>query len=455
MKKIFLRFLCVFCAAVIVMSSLSFGVMSPASADEPIGKMASVYGYILNDYIESYGVMSTNAAGAVTDSKGELVNPGGVIYGDIMNFDRPDCPYLVIFLADNARRTAACHLWMYSDETEQATRIAVIERTLDSVSDTRRGELSMEWGEDRQYIVYREYENFQPITEQFYTVINGETFMLVNNPSDTSFTGIIGFNKTFVNAGVDISDYNNTLDQFFSKLKDTSSDSVSSADISGRLSDDDRDSITKALINASLYADFDISRYKTAEERDLALTKTTSDASYTSMSSFYDLGDGICYSQFSTDRTKYNYAVLRKSDKAPGGWQLLKSRLDGIPLSDRELRQMKMKYLQSPLVDPQSNTDLKLTRAEKRAPLQTSEAARTEASENPDVTPLTVTIGDETVVIPASTKEPDDKRLIEPVISVKKVFDDRVKIPAACIGGGITAAVVTILWVYMFSGNDE
>ena len=75
MKKFFLRLLCMLCAVLIASSCLTFGVMSPASADEPAGKMASVYGYILNDYIERYGVMSTTADGAVTDSRGEFVNP--------------------------------------------------------------------------------------------------------------------------------------------------------------------------------------------------------------------------------------------------------------------------------------------------------------------------------------------------------------------------------------------
>ena len=444
MKRFFLRFLCVFCAAGILMSCLTFGVMSPANADEPVGKMASVYGYILNDYIESYGVMSTNAEGALTDSRGDLANPGGVVYGDVMNFDRPGCPYLVIFLVDNERQTAACHLWTYNDLTEQASRVAIIERNRNDIPNIRTGELSMEWSSDRQYIVYREYDNYQVVSEEFYTAINGEAFMLINKPADTTFTGIIGFNASFINAGVDISEYNKTLDNFFSRLKDTASDSVSYADLAPRLSDGDRSSIEKTLLNAARYGDLDISRYNTIGEYNAALGQTTSDAAFTKLAAFYDLGDGIFYSQFDTDKTKYNYAMLRKSDGAENGYQILKARLDAIPLSDRELRQMKTKYLQCSLIAPKSEDNLRLTRAEKPA-----------ATDTPDVTPITVTIDGETVVIPIATPEPEDDRLIEPVISIEKVFDDRVRFPAACIGGGITAAVVTILWVYMFSGEDE
>ena len=448
LKKFFLRFLCVFGAAGVLMSCLSFGVLSPANADEPVGKMASVYGYILNDYIESYGVMSTNAEGILTDSHGELINPGGIIYGDVMNFDRPGCPYLVIFLVDNERRTAACHMWMYDDATEQAERIAIIERKLDDIPDTRYGEISMEWGGGRQYITYREYDNYLPITEEFYTAINGDAFMLVNKPADTSFTGIIGFNAAFVISGVDISDYNKNLDVFFSKLKDTASDSVSYADVAYRLSDKDKDKVTKTLINAALYDDLDVLRFTTAAEYSAALNVTTSGSAFTNITSFYDLGDGIFYSQFDTDKTKYNYAILRKSDEAENGYQILKSRLDAIPLSDRELRQMKAKYLESPLIYSKSDVNPELMREEKSA-----------ATDEPDVTPITVTVGGETVVIPiepAETAEPEieDKRLIEPIISLEKVFDDRVRFPAACIGGGITAALVTMLWVYMFSGDE-
>ena len=417
--------------------------MSPANADEPVGKMASVYGYILNDYIESYGVMSTNTEGTLTDSRGNFTNPGGVIYGDVVNFDRPDCPYLVVFLVDNERRTAACHMWMYDDPTEQASRIAIIERNLDDIPDTRIGELSMEWGDNRQYITYREYDNYEISSEKFYTAINGEAFMLINKPANTSYTGIINFNASFVASGINISDYNKSLDNFFCRLKDTASDSVSYADVAGRLLDEEKDKAEKTLINAARYTDFDISRYKTVEEYNKALTMTTSDASFENLKAFYNLGDEIFYAQFDTDKTKYNYAMLRRSDEAETGYQILKSRLDAIPLSDRELKQMKVKYLQSPLIYSKSNQNLRLTRAAE--PVET---------ETPEVTPITVTIGGETMVIPVESAEPDDSRLIEPVISIEKVFDDRVRFPAACIGGGITAALVTILWVYMFS-NDE
>ena len=51
LKNRIFRLLSVFCSIVILMSCLTF---STAVADEPVGKMAAVYAYVLNNYLYTY-----------------------------------------------------------------------------------------------------------------------------------------------------------------------------------------------------------------------------------------------------------------------------------------------------------------------------------------------------------------------------------------------------------------
>ena len=113
----------VFCSIVILMSCLTF---STAVADEPVGKMAAVYAYVLNNYLYTYSSMHTeNAGDSLSISEDNI--PNGVVYSDIVNFDANENPYLVIFLADSGYTTASCHVWKYDEETENAERIAILD----------------------------------------------------------------------------------------------------------------------------------------------------------------------------------------------------------------------------------------------------------------------------------------------------------------------------------------
>ena len=71
----------------------------PAYAEDMSGKMASVYGYTLNDYMFQYGVVSTDVPGGYPENKD---SDSGVIYADIIDFDNNESPYLVIFRADSS-----------------------------------------------------------------------------------------------------------------------------------------------------------------------------------------------------------------------------------------------------------------------------------------------------------------------------------------------------------------
>ena len=127
------------------------------------------------------------------------------------------------------------------------------------------------------------------------------------------------------------------------------------------------------------------------------------------------MGDEIYYIRFSTDRSYYNYALLRRSDDAENGYQILKVRTDCIPLSDRELKQIKTDYDRNTLLYKKAKGSLKLSK-----------------------------------YCADDNAEPSKK----PLIQIDKSFDKQTRLPIVCIGGGIAVALLTILWVYLYSDND-
>ena len=440
MKKIGMKFLCSFCAAVIFMSTISFGLIPFVKADEPVGKMSSVYGYILNDYIMKYGVMSTDKNGAIFDSTGNTITPSGVVYGDILNFDNNNCPYLVIFVADSEYKSAECHLWLYNDETQKARKVAVIEKSYSDIPKDMIGEFNIAWKNEKRYITFNTYQNNVEQQKEVYTVINGEAYMYINNPADITEVGIMDYNAYYFHPGIDVSDYNKQLDVFFTKLKDTAAKSVTYENIATKLSAEDKTQINRVLIKSALYCDFDIKNYTSLDEYNEGLTITTSSDKFTQLSAIYSLGDDIYYAKFDTNRTKYNYALLRKTDALDDGYQILKVRTDCIPLADIELKQARYEYSQNPLIMAKSKTTMELNE-DKTAVTPTS-------------TNVTVKVGDNEPITVTKAPEPTpDIKETDKKISIKKILDDKVKLPIACTGGGIAIALLTFLWVYMY--EDE
>ncbi len=442
MKKIGMKFLCCFCAVVIFMSTVSFGLIPFAKADEPVGKMSSVYGYILNDYIMRYGVISTDKNGAIFDSTGNTIAPSGVVYGDIINFDNNNCPYLLIFVADSEYKTAACHLWLYSNETKKAQRIAVIEKSYCDIPKDMIGEFNIAWKNEKRYITFNTYLNNVEQSKEVYTVINGEAYMYINNPADITESGVMDYNAYYFHPGIDVSCYNKQLDVFFTKLKDTAAKSVTYEDISKKLSPDAKTQINRVLIRSALYCNFDIKDYTTQNEYNEGLSITTSSDKFTQLSAFYDLGEDIYYAKFDTNRSKYNYALLRKTDESEDGYQILKVRTDCIPLADTELKQARYEYSQNPLLMPKSKT----------APQLSSKESQTSA---PVATDVTVKVGDSEPVLVSSAPDPTPEAAVpDKKITVKKLLDDNLKLPIACTGGGVAIALLTFLWVYMYEDDD-
>lgn len=377
--------------------------------------MSASYGYTVNDMIFEYGAMKTDfPGGEFTDPAGGDIAPGGIVYADLISFDEGRNPYLTVFTANSDTRCAEAHIFSYNAEDHVTEKIAEISKPYYSIESFRTGEFCIGYSGAKPYIAYKEYENGAPVLSEVYTVIDGAAYMYVNAPAGAGETGIMSFNRAYFRSGIDISDYNKSLDTFFTKLKNTAADSVTYEDIAERLSADDENAVEGALAKAVNYNYFDISWYKSMEEYRQALDiKTCSDRFYL-ITNMYDLGDEIYYVRFSTDRSFYNFTLLRRTPSAEGGYQILKVATDCIPLSDSELRAIKEEYSRNTLLFKKASGSLRL-----------KSAAETAAAE----------IG-------------------LPQLEIGKIFDEKIKAPAALLGGGISLALLTILWFILLSDDE-
>lgn len=415
LKNRIFRLLSVFCSIVILMSCLTF---STAVADEPVGKMAAVYAYVLNNYLYTYSSMHTeNAGDSLSISEDNI--PNGVVYSDIVNFDANENPYLVIFLADSGYTTASCHVWKYDEETENAERIAILDVNYNQIPLGQSGVFSLGSNAEKRYITYKVFEGDELVHADYYTVIDGDAFEYVNAPQVLSETGVMDFSSKYFHPNVDVSHYNQNIGNFFDKLKNSAADSVTYEDIAERLSDEDEHQIEEVLKNVVSYTDFDIANYTTMDEYQNALNVEPNGDRFYLISEAYNLGDEIYYVRFSTDRSYYNYALLRRSDMADNGYQILKVRTDCIPLSDRELKQIKADYDRNTLLYKKSKGTLKLSKTSKY---------------------------DDSDGLSEPTKAPS--------IHIEKSLKSSTRLPAVCLGGGIAIALLTVLWVYLYSDNN-
>ncbi|MDO5396719.1 MAG: hypothetical protein Q4G33_02210 [bacterium] len=416
MKKVYRRLICLLCSlmlAAINITVFALKSVEEAPADAPNESISAVYGGVLNDYINLYGVVSDeHPSGFMTD---DADTPNGLVYADIMNFDNNDRPYLVLFLADASKRCAACHIWTYDEALSRPKKVAEITKPYMQLA-KMRGAFSLGWNNEKRYIVYKEFDGNEAAVRQYFTVINGEAFSYVEEPEAVSEAAVINFSSRSFVSDVDISDYNNALSVFFDKLKNAAADSVTYKDIADELDKEDMEALELAASSAAETGNFDILDYRTMEEYEEALAVRRRGSQFYLISNVYGLGNEIYYVRFSTDRSFYNYAVFRHTERSEK-YQTLRIRLDCIPLSDRELKQMEEDYSKSPLLYKKAKS-----------------AAQGYA---------------------APTQNPASGLIKLPkVFSVPSLIDRRVRKPAVYASAALTILLVTGLWVYMY-GNDE
>lgn len=414
-KKILYKLICSLSALTLFAGTVSYADEPPSKPDSASGRMSAAYGYALNDMLFEYGAMKTEAPDdELIDISGAEISPGGIVYADLISFDAEKSPYLVIFTANSDTRSAEVHIWGYDEAQRSTKKIAELNRSYADIPRDCMGEFNIGYNGDKRYISYKEYRDNTPVSSEYYTIIDGEAFMYINTPPNVYDVGVMNFNCAYFHPGVDISNYNQQLSKFFTNLKNTAADSVTYEDISERLRLEDEEAIEAVLSRAVNYDDFDILRYSSMQKYREALdTKTCSDRFYL-ITNMYDLGDEIYYVRFSTDRSFYNYTLLRRSSGAEGGYQILKVATDCIPLSDSELRQIKESYSRCTLLFKEAAGSLHLK----------------------------------------NTINLFELDLKLPELNIRKIFDAKIKAPAALLGGGISLGLLTVLWFILSSDDD-
>jgi len=411
------KIICLFTVFVIL---LGMNISPSAAAISDLdGIMSSAYGYALNDYIFRYGVAATATPGEAFAAGDEAyMSPnGGVVYADLVDFDSEQNPFLLIYLIDKQKSSAEVHILSYDAHKKNVDEIGVISKEYGSIPANCAGEFNIGYDNGKSYISYKYYNNQILVHSEYYTVIDSDAFMYVKSPTGISDTGIMDFNCNYFHSNMDISYYNKTLGNFFKKLKDTAADSVTHTDISQILDKNEEARLEDALAQAVYYCDFDISRFKSMAEYKLAMSKVTNSDKFYLITNMYSLGEEIYYVRFSTDRSFYNYTLLRRSDAAPNGYQILKVRTDCIPLSDYELESIYDTYKRSTLLLKKASEPLKL-------------------SENED-------------------EKKSEFKLNLPKMDIEKVVPKHMKTPLALIGGGIALAVLIAVWIILMKMNKD
>ena len=402
------KLLCAICAFSVLMCQN----LPTVKADEIAGKTAGVYAYVLNEFMGRYGSISNeHHAASFQNPDGIALN--GVYYSDVVDFDNNGNSYLVIFTMDATLKNAEAHIWTYDEVLDEAKEVARLSKSYGDLPEGTYGEFYIGYNDEKRYISYKERVGNELITNEYYTVIEGDAFMYVNSPKNVDDAGIMAFNSKQFYSGIDVSDYNRQLDDFFNDLKNTSADSVTMEDMAEGLRLEDEEKIENVLAKAVNYRDFDISRFSSMDEYKAALNKTENKDKFYLITNMYNLGDEIYYVRFSTDRSFYNYTLLRRSDNADGGYQILKVRTDCIPLSDRELLQIKEEYSRNPLLLKKASGKLKADR----------------------------------------NKESIIEKLNLPHIEIEKQIDNKWKLPTALFGGGIGLGLIIVLWFILLKDD--
>lgn len=430
LRKALYRLCCIICTLLIILSSISAvqankDIDDGTPSDSPEGRMSALYGYVLNDYINTYGVISDEFPyGNNTITK---KTPEGVLYADIVNFDANDTPYLVIFIADKEYNCASCHIWSYADATEKVKRVAVINEKYPNVS-SRRGGFYLGWNGDKRYILFKQYSGDKIYDEKCYTVVDGQGALLLEKPQGISDTAVMDISRNGVTAYTDVSGYNRVLTEFFDSLKNAAANSVSYPDITGRISEEDEDKLEQVTAKAAQYGgNFNIADYMTSEEYETAAVElrgiSKTDKHYV-MSNVYALGAELYYIRYSTDAALYNYLLVRRTDAEVGSYQILRISSDCIPLADRELVRIKDEYLQNPMLYKKAKT-----------------ALVSEEYERPSSSPVSTAAA--------------QKRAQNKANNQSFAIDARYRKPAAFIGAALVIALMTALWIYYVSMDDN
>lgn len=334
------RIFSLICALLIMLSVV------PANAAED--NRSNVYCYILNDYLLSYGVISTEERGGMI-SDDVPVFPSGVVYADLVDFDQNGDPYLAIYCVDAYADSAECHIWKYHGGTF-AEKVGVIQHKF-QLGRYDTGVFSQGIaGNGVNVISYREFNSDTPEVNEFYTVKDSNILAYLKEPDGLTETGVMDYNRYKLHPGIDVSNWNAQLGVFFNSMKKKSMDSISYENIADRLSKSDKSALTAAAMQL-----LPLRSYTLGDK----VENVSEPEPVTEILGVYDLGDEYYYTLYSTATAKYNDALMRRDKK--GEYQVLKLKSDCIPMSDGEIGRIKTEMAADPAVNPGAENRLELS----------------------------------------------------------------------------------------------
>ncbi len=397
-----------FCALVI-----SLALMTPmASAKESISSNA--FANTLNSAMLNCGVLSTEDMGGYINFQGNC--PTGVLYADMVSFENATDPCLVIVYTNGNTNSVNIDIYRYDKKTNTAKSITTISKSI-NIPASRIAELALAEGGDYRYVVYTEYEDGLPAVEEYYTVIKGDAFKRVATPENKTLFGVLSFSSSYLHPEVDVSAYNQPLTVFFSALKDRAAGNVEYTDIVDDITTAERERLSRVLKKTAEFTlPFDIGDYSAMADYSLEVNRHEGEGVFNAITNIYDLGDGIYYIRYSTDRCFYNGTILRRTDRVTDNYQILAVRNDFIPFSDAELVSLKKAYLKNRLVLEKSSGGMEL----KTEPL------------------IKV-----------------NKLDVEKPLEVPQKISPSLRKPLALIGGGIILGLFIVLWIYFTSDDNK
>ena len=409
MKKKAYRLLCLICAFVVLLSV----TLPPVRAYEGY---SSKYAYTLNDSILNCGVISSDSAGGFIGVNAEAgVFPNGVIYADLVRFTNEAEECLVIFRSAAAKGCVSADIYKYNPTLQSAELLTSVERAFD-IASNKIYEMGLGYNDKNRFIVCNEYTDGVLANAKYYTVIDGDAFIAVDSPESTGFAGVVTFNGSYLHPEVDVSYYNKYLTEFFSKLKESSANSIELDNLVGDITDEEQKRLELVLKKTTGFREFDIGDYATMAEYALEVKKHDGEGQFNAITHVYDLGDGMYYVRYSTDLCFYNGTILRRTDALADKYQILCVRNDFIPFSMTELDSLKEAYMKNKLVLQRSLGQL-------------------EIKDKP--------------VIKLDIFETEKK------LDIPRVIPKSYRLPVAIIGGGVCLLLVVLLLAYILSDRNN
>ncbi len=283
------------------------------SAEEADDWGAGVYAYILNDYMLEYGIISTDTAGGTIQGE-DSIFPQGVIYADLLDFDKNGRPYLVIYCVDGYADVAECHIWKYYGD-DNAEKVGIISKPYNHGRFETGAFFQGTAGSGVNVISWNRENEGRVDSQECYTVRDSNILSYLKEPDGLMQTEIMRYNRYSLRPGVDTSAWNVQLSRFFNGLKAQAAEAIPYTNYAEELSEKETESLSAELMANG-------GQGENPEE-------------ILKINGFYSLGDEKYYVLYSTPSVSWSEAFVQRDG---GEYTVIEAKYDCIPKSSDRIR---------------------------------------------------------------------------------------------------------------------